>query len=119
MLMKMFTLQTRLQQSRPPKTLIFITIPLKRKQTNLWQSIIVVHGLGGHAVKSWQSRTNSKLWLIDFLPEDISNVRIMTYGYDTKLHTKDGEEHHGKKSINSIAKSMLEEICTVRDNKAV
>jgi hypothetical protein len=89
------------------------------KVTNSWQSIIVVHGLGGHAITSWKSRTNTKVWLVDFLPEDVTNARIMTYGYDTKLHIKDGEEHHGKKSINSIAKSMLEEICAVRNDQAV
>jgi len=25
------------------------------------------------------------MWLQDFLPHDIKNVRIMTYGYNTKL----------------------------------
>jgi len=42
----------------------------------------------------------------------------MTYGYDTRLDIQDNE-HHGKKSISSLARSMLEEICTMRSDEAV
>ncbi|RDW87769.1 hypothetical protein BP5796_03463 [Coleophoma crateriformis] len=79
--------------------------------------IIFVHGLGGHAIHSWRSRTSSEFWIVDFLPQDVKHARIMTYGYDTTLDIG-GKQHHGKKSINSLAKSMLEEICTMRYDEA-
>ncbi|RDW73010.1 hypothetical protein BP6252_06917 [Coleophoma cylindrospora] len=85
--------------------------------SNRVQSVIFVHGLGGHAIHSWRSRTSSEFWIVDFLPQDVKHVRIMTYGYDTTLDIG-GKQHHGKKSINSLAKSMLEEICTMRDDEA-
>ncbi|KAH0608276.1 uncharacterized protein H6S33_002328 [Morchella sextelata] len=49
--------------------------------------IVAVTGLAGHAYGSWKSRKTQKMWLQDFLPiePDIRRVRIMTYGYNTKL----------------------------------
>ena len=48
-------------------------------------SIIAVTGLGGHAYGSWRNRESNNMWLHDFLPNRFKNVRIMTYGYDSKL----------------------------------
>ncbi|KAF8243912.1 hypothetical protein K440DRAFT_560344, partial [Wilcoxina mikolae CBS 423.85] len=48
-------------------------------------SVIAVTGLSGHAFGSWRNRTTNKMWLQDFLPQDIKNIRIMTYGYNTNL----------------------------------
>ena len=45
-------------------------------------SIVAIHGLGGDAHETWTA-SNRKLWLRDFLPEQISNARIMTFGYDS------------------------------------
>lgn len=61
---------------RPSFELIFCTL-----------SIVAVTGLAGHAYGSWKSRKTQKMWLQDFLPiePDIRRVRIMTYGYNTKL----------------------------------
>jgi hypothetical protein len=47
-------------------------------------SIVAVHGLGGHAIKTWTSR-NGKQWLKDFLPKDTPDARIMTFGYDARV----------------------------------
>jgi hypothetical protein len=47
------------------------------------QSIIAVTGLAGHAIGSWS--LGSRLWLRDFLPEDVPTARILTYGYDSRL----------------------------------
>ncbi len=33
---------------------------------------------------SWQHRSGA-MWLRDFLPENIPNVRVLTYGYPAKL----------------------------------
>jgi hypothetical protein len=48
-------------------------------------SVVAVTGLAGHAFGSWRSRETHKMWLKDFLPKDIGNIRIMTYGYDSSL----------------------------------
>jgi len=29
------------------------------------------------------------MWLTDFLPQDVAHIRIMTYGYDSRLFTHD------------------------------
>lgn len=42
-------------------------------------------GLAGHAYGSWRGREKDVMWLKDFLPNNIGNIRIMSYGYDTSL----------------------------------
>ena len=49
------------------------------------RSIIAVHGLDGHREKTWTA-DNKKMWLKDFLPFDIPNARIFTYGYNASTH---------------------------------
>jgi hypothetical protein len=44
-------------------------------------SVIAVTGLAGHAFGSWRNRETQAMWLRDFLPKDVRNIRIMTYGY--------------------------------------
>ncbi|PVF91854.1 hypothetical protein CPB86DRAFT_830363 [Serendipita vermifera] len=48
--------------------------------------IVVIHGLGGHRERSWTA-ANGKMWLQDFLPDDIPNARILTYGHDADTHS--------------------------------
>jgi len=47
--------------------------------------VVAVTGLAGHAYGSWRNSKTGRMWLEECLPRDISNVRIMTYGYNTKL----------------------------------
>ncbi|PVF91412.1 TPR-like protein [Serendipita vermifera] len=49
--------------------------------------IVAIHGLGGHRERSWTAK-NGKMWLKDFLPNDISNARILTYGHDADTHSR-------------------------------
>jgi hypothetical protein len=51
----------------------------------LYFSIVAVHGLGGHPMRTWTHASTGKLWLQDFLPLAIPNARIMTFGYDAKV----------------------------------
>lgn len=43
--------------------------------------LIAIHGLGGHPSETWTS--GQKNWLRDFLPFDISALRVLTFGYNS------------------------------------
>jgi hypothetical protein len=43
--------------------------------------VIAVSDLGAHAFESWISHDTGKMWLKDFLPDDVNGIRIMCYGY--------------------------------------
>lgn len=48
--------------------------------------LVALHGLNGHYRKTWTATPpmgKPKNWLEDFLPEQISNARIMSYGYNS------------------------------------
>jgi hypothetical protein len=53
--------------------------------------VIAVTGLAGHAFGSWRNRETHKMWLKDFLPYDVQNIRIMSYGYDSSLEHRKAE----------------------------
>lgn len=76
------------------------------------ESIVALEGLGGHALGSWKSPVSHEVWLRDFLPEDLKDVRVIIYGYDTDLHGK----RNWKTTITELAKSMLDALGLVRDD---
>ena len=50
--------------------------------------VVALHGLNGHYRKTWTTNSASgegKNWLEDFLPEQIPNARIMSYGYNSTV----------------------------------
>ena len=51
--------------------------------SNVYSSIVAVHGLCGDPFETWTDDTTGKLWLRDFLPSQIPNTRVMSYGYDS------------------------------------
>lgn len=56
-------------------------------------SLVLVHGLGGHPLSTWTYERRRSLlgnsanvrifWPLDLLAPTLSNVRILTYGYDS------------------------------------
>jgi len=70
--------------------------------------IIAIHGLNGHYNKTWQSKTHSGddvNWLRDFLPQQVPNARIMSYGYNsTVLFSKSVAD------IGTFAGQLLEDL---------
>lgn len=54
------------------------------------------------------------MWLRDFLPHSVVNVRILTYGYDTKVYGSQSET-----SILELAKTLLESIKITRQKNIV
>jgi hypothetical protein len=47
-------------------------------------SIIAVTGLGGRGFSSW-AHSGGEMWLRDYLPTDIPGIRVLIYGYPSKL----------------------------------
>ncbi|KAK2788839.1 hypothetical protein FQN53_003026 [Emmonsiellopsis sp. PD_33] len=72
--------------------------------------IIAITGLDGHAFGSWRGRGKlRRMWLRDFLSQDLPRCRTMIYGYNSKLAT------HGVDTIMDYGRMFLEEIKQVRD----
>ncbi|KAN0067445.1 TPR-like protein [Elaphomyces granulatus] len=44
--------------------------------------LIAVHGLNGDAKRTWTHRETNAFWLQDFLPQDVQNMRVMSFGYN-------------------------------------
>ncbi|PVH92190.1 hypothetical protein DM02DRAFT_576133 [Periconia macrospinosa] len=59
--------------------------------------IVAVHGLNGDAKATWTHKKTGACWLKDFLPHDVENTRVMTFGYDATAAfgdtTADIEDH--------------------------
>jgi len=47
--------------------------------------IVFVHGLTGSAYSTWYHEEGSKHWPRDLLKSDISDARVMTFGYDADI----------------------------------
>ncbi|KAI9737021.1 MAG: hypothetical protein M1834_000610 [Cirrosporium novae-zelandiae] len=65
--------------------------------------VIVVPGLGSHPLGSWKASSNTDVWLRDFLPDDVPDIRVLLYGYDSTLY-----QSKTKQSIVDLAKGLLE-----------
>jgi hypothetical protein len=78
--------------------------------------IVAVHGLNGHFKKTWSSSTNGQgevNWLQDFLPDQITNARIMSFGYNSVLQFS--------KSVSDVynfAEQLLECLTSRRTTEA-
>jgi hypothetical protein len=45
-------------------------------------SIVAVHGLNGDSKNTWTNSRTNAFWLKDFLPHDVPDARILTFGYN-------------------------------------
>ncbi|CAH0000146.1 unnamed protein product, partial [Clonostachys byssicola] len=73
--------------------------------------IIAVPGLGSHAIGGFKVKDGTTNWFRDFLPEDIPQARLLTYGYDSSLAATDA-----KYSIGDLADTFLDAFLTFRDD---
>jgi len=48
-------------------------------------SIVAVHGLNGDPVETWTHAKTKDSWLKDYLPSDIQNARILSFGYNADI----------------------------------
>lgn len=58
--------------------------PLNNPRAPIQADVVAVTGLAGHAFGSW-AHDHHHNWLRDYLPMDMPNLRVMTYGYDSQL----------------------------------
>jgi hypothetical protein len=77
-------------------------------------SIVAVHGLAGHYKTSWED--GGKLWLHDpgFLPSQVPNTRIMSFGYKSSA-TVTGSVT----DIEDVAHSLLNRLNDARSDEQV
>jgi len=71
--------------------------------------VVVITGLGGHAMGSFRSTDGTFVWLRDALPKTLPKARILTYGYDTALL-----RNKSKESIRDLAKVFLDALAGFR-----
>uniref|UniRef100_A0A8H7NAA2 NACHT domain-containing protein n=1 Tax=Bionectria ochroleuca TaxID=29856 RepID=A0A8H7NAA2_BIOOC len=83
--------------------------PLHEDENGVDVDIIAVPGLAGHALGSWKSPNSDDVWLRDFLPKDVPNIRVLLYGYDTTLPGS-----LSKQSIEDLGGALLEQINAYR-----
>ncbi|KAJ6102456.1 hypothetical protein N7486_004883 [Penicillium sp. IBT 16267x] len=88
--------------------------PLYEDESGADVDIIAVPGLGSHALGSWKSTDSDEVWLRDFLPRDLPNVRVLLYGYDTTLPGS-----LSKQSIEDLGSALLEQITAFRANDSL
>ena len=77
-------------------------------------------GLGSHAIGSWKSPSDNDLWLRDYLPDDVPNIRVLIYGYDTSLlgnDSKDSIENLGNRFLESIKAFRAHNVCAIQDSE--
>ncbi|KAF8539827.1 hypothetical protein BDD12DRAFT_909826 [Trichophaea hybrida] len=75
--------------------------------------VIAVTGLAGHAFGSWRNRETHQMWLKDLLPYDVKNIRIMTYGYDSRL---DGHEGSAEIRLLDFQRHFIEQLQNARNS---
>lgn len=56
--------------------------------TNPIVDIVAIHGLQGHREKTWTT-DDEICWLRHFLPSDFPNVRVLSYGYDADIRSRE------------------------------
>jgi len=71
--------------------------------------IIAVTGLGGHALGSFRSMDGKSVWLRDFAPENITQARFITYGYDTGVVASDNRQ-----GVHELARTLLDGLTIFR-----
>ncbi|PVF97372.1 hypothetical protein CPB86DRAFT_826561 [Serendipita vermifera] len=74
--------------------------------------IVAIHGLGGHRERSWTA-ANGKMWLKDFLADDIPNARILTYGHDADTYS---HTYMPAQSLLSLAEAFVDDLSLERSS---
>jgi hypothetical protein len=74
------------------------------------ESIVLVAGLGGHYLGTWEA-SDRTVWPKDLLPQYISNIRVLSFQYNTTLRgtTSKAKIHdHALELLNQLDLDRLE-----------
>ncbi|CAG8712014.1 16380_t:CDS:2, partial [Acaulospora colombiana] len=88
--------------------------PLNTPPKDILADVVAVTGLAGHPYGSWKSHQSHRMWLQDFLPRDLSGVRIMTFGYDSRI-----EANKGTSRMLDYARFFVDQLYIARSSKSV
>lgn len=78
-------------------------------------SIVAVHGLNGHPLKTWTTHETKRFWLgdSDLLPSNIKRARILTYGYNASVAALLGKTSSDR--IMQHAQTLIAELVADRE----
>ena len=74
--------------------------------------IILIHGLFGHAYRTWYQGDQKVFWPEKLLSDDFPRARIMTFGYDADVTNFFGAVGHGR--LRDHAEGLLNDLVNRR-----
>lgn len=92
---------------------IFVLKDKPSDQANV-VDIVAIHGLNGHYLDTWTAKgANGEkvIWLKDFLPNQIPDARIMSYGYNSAVQFS-----KSMAGISEFADQLLENLRSWRQS---
>ena len=81
--------------------------------TEITANVVAITGLDGHAYGSWSGGNPKRMWLRDFLSEDLPKCRVMIYGYNSKL------SNPGLHTISDFGRGLREDLLRARRSDQV
>jgi hypothetical protein len=83
---------------------------------------VAVHGLGGDAINTWTHPKSKAFWLKDFLPKQIPDARVMTFGYNAAAafgqSTAEVIDHAKSLLTSMVDKREESEVHSLTDRRA-
>lgn len=113
--------QSSLEDSEPPAAATdepagdnvgLFTLNAPAEDTDYNIDIVAIHGLGGDPKGTWTDN-NGKLWLRDFLPAEIPNARVLSFGYNSSITFSKSVT-----DITNAAEMLLDRLDCVRSGVA-
>ncbi|GKZ33149.1 hypothetical protein AbraIFM66950_002933 [Aspergillus brasiliensis] len=79
---------------------------------NATVDIVAVHGLGSSVETTWTHKKTRKLWLKDFLNQDVPDARIMTYRHNSRW-----QKNALVKDLDAYGRQFLSDLENMREDQ--